>query len=92
MGLFLVTYDLTKKKPEHDYQVLWDALEGVKGVKTQFSSWLVGYDTTQKALYNYLSKSVHSDDRLMVIEIESRPNWSTGFQGTKALIDRYFPA
>jgi len=92
MGLFSVTYDLTKNKSEHDYQVLWNALSAVKGIKTQYSSWLVGRNTTQKDLYNYLRNCVHPDDRLMVIEIESRPDWCRGLEGTKALIERYFPA
>ena len=92
MPLFSVTYDLVKEDSSFDYQPLWDALGDVSGVKTQFSGWLVGYDTTQRDLYRYLRKTVDSNDRLMVIQITSRPDWSTGFKGTKAIIDRYFPA
>lgn len=92
MALFLVMYDLVKEESSLAYEPLWSALEALNGVKTQRSSWLVGYDATQRSLFDYLKPSVDGNDRLMIVEITKRPNWTIGFKGTAAIINRYFPA
>lgn len=92
MPLYHVTYDLTKNEDSDDYAELRDAIIKAGGVKTQYSAWLVGNACTLQELYSYLKPHVFEKDRLMVIQIERRPKWNTGFKGTQALIDQYFPS
>ncbi len=89
MPVFTVSYDLTKEKPEHDYQVLHDELNKLGAHKVQYSYWLVNYQGTAKQLSDLLSKYMHDDDRLWVARMH--PNkvngeeyeWTRAFKGTK---------
>jgi hypothetical protein len=69
MAVYFVTYDLTKKKPEFDYQILWDELERLNAHRTQLSAWLVSVNITAKDLLDHLKDFVHSDDRLWIVRL-----------------------
>ncbi|WP_283419963.1 hypothetical protein [Sphingopyxis sp. Geo48] len=91
MPLYLATYDLVKEQDGHDYKPLTDALKELDGVRTQWSAWLLDLSSTKAKIYRYLAQFIDENDRLMIIEIESKPVWGKAFQGTKDMIDRYFP-
>jgi CRISPR-associated endonuclease Cas2 len=69
MAIYLVAYDLTKKKPEFDYQILWDELERLGAHRTQFSAWLINADNTARELLEHLKAFVHDNDRLWIVRL-----------------------
>lgn len=87
MALFVVSYDLIKRK---DYPELTKALKDLGAVRCLLSQWLVDSDTTTKGLYDTLRPHIDDDDRLMVIRFDKKPHWSIGLKGTQAWIDARF--
>lgn len=69
MAVYFFTYDLTKKKPEFDYEVLWDELKRLGTHRTQFSAWLINVNNTPAELLDHLKQFVHSDDRLWIVRL-----------------------
>jgi CRISPR-associated endonuclease Cas2 len=69
MANHLVIYDLVNKKPEAEYQTLWDELKRLGAHRTQYSSWLVSANNTPKELVEHFQRFVHADDRIMVTRL-----------------------
>ena len=67
MGNYLVIYDLVNKKPETEYQTLWDELKRLGAHRTQY--WLLSANNTAKELVEHFKRFVHSDDRIMVTRL-----------------------
>ena len=65
MPLFIVNYDLTKRK---DYQPLWDRLSELGGRRLLLSTWAIKGNYTAAWLRDDLQQYVDSDDRLFVDE------------------------
>jgi CRISPR/Cas system-associated endoribonuclease Cas2 len=66
MSVYLLTYDLTKKKPEFDYQILWDELKRLDAVRIQESVWLLNVNNTAAELRDHFKSFTHDDDLLWV--------------------------
>jgi hypothetical protein len=90
MGVYLITYDLVKEKTGHDYEPLWAELESLGCVRTQLSAWLADLNNTQKEIYDHFLPYMDSNDRLMVLEVTKKPNWSVGLRGTKDFLEAKF--
>ena len=69
MAIYFVAYDLTKKKPEFDYEILWNELKRLGSHRTQMSAWLVNVDNTAQELIQHLKGFVHADDRLWAVKL-----------------------
>jgi hypothetical protein len=66
MTIYLLTYDLTKKKPEFDYEILWDELKRLGAVRIQESVWLLNADNTAAELRDHFVSFIHDDDLLWI--------------------------
>jgi len=89
MSCFLVSYDL-RKKEEVNYQLLWDEFKTLNGVKIQDSVYLVDLDNTQQEVLSHFTDFVHTDDRLLVAKLESRPGYTKALPGTNAWLNARF--
>jgi CRISPR-associated endonuclease Cas2 len=72
---YLVIYDLVNKKPEAEYQTLWDELKRLGAHRTQYSSWIVNLNNTAKEIVEHFKQFVHSDDRIMVTRLTGVDNY-----------------
>ena len=71
MGLFVVSYDLRKKK---DYQALWDEMERLGGHKPLLSVYYLDVDVeSASALRDHLSEFIDDDDHLIVVPFTQKP-------------------
>ena len=88
--IFLVCYDLTKKKPEFDYEVLWNELKRLDAHRVQESVWIVELSGTVKQAFDRFKRFVHGDDRLWVSSVRSNEYWYTqAYPGTNAWLGRH---
>jgi hypothetical protein len=74
MAVFLISYDL--RKPDFDYEPLYEALNKIKAKHIQDSVW--GIDTTSSAevVYDYLWQHMHNArDRLFVVTFNKEQNY-----------------
>ncbi|HXM68326.1 MAG TPA: hypothetical protein VN911_16465 [Candidatus Acidoferrum sp.] len=74
MAVFLISYDL--RKPDYNYQPLYDALDEIGAKHVQDSVW--GVDTTDEAkvVFDYLWQHVHSEkDRLFVVSFDKNGDY-----------------
>ena len=70
MSVYIVSYDL--RKPDFDYQPLYDALAVLKAKRIQKSVWGVNSSSTPKIIFEYLWQHLHSThDRIFVIPFDS---------------------
>lgn len=92
MAIYLLTYDLTKQKPEFDYEVLWEELERLGAHRTQYSVWLISNTDTARELLNHLKQFVHDDDRLWIVRLTKREgtlqyNYRNAMKGTNKWLE-----
>lgn len=88
MALFVVSYDLVKRK---DYQTLWDEFTRLGGQKVLDSMYLIELDNTSQEVVKHFSQYVDDDDRLMAIEFSEKPRFTKALVGTRAWINKHFP-
>jgi CRISPR/Cas system-associated endoribonuclease Cas2 len=68
MSFYLVSYDL--RKPDFDYQPLYDELESLDASRIQESVWVLCSKQTSEQILEALWAHVHSErDRLLVSEM-----------------------
>jgi CRISPR/Cas system-associated endoribonuclease Cas2 len=80
MGLFVVSYDLRKKK---DYQTLWDEMDRLGGHKPLLSVYFLNVDVdTASELRDHLSKFIDDDDQLIVVPFSQKPAHQMANKGT----------
>ncbi len=73
MAKYIISYDL--RKPDYDYQPLYDALAEISAVHIQDSVWAVRSDDTAEIIFGYLWQFMHNQkDRLLVVEMQEQ-NW-----------------
>lgn len=74
MSLFLITYDLIKKK---DYPSLIEALEKNSAQRIALSTWLINVkeDWTPQRLCEWLESYVDQDDRIVVARTTKTGLW-----------------
>jgi len=73
--IYLLTYDLVKKKPEFDYEILWAELKRLNAHRVQESVWLINLNNTAKEVVEHFAKFVHADDRLWVSSVRKDQHW-----------------
>ena len=74
MALYLLSYDISEKN--HDYQSLYDFLEGCKAKRILYSEWAVPWanNSTAKALADSAVQHIEKGDSLLVCELfDNRP-------------------
>jgi hypothetical protein len=69
MALYLLSYDISEK--DHDYQNLWDFLEGLEAKRILYSEWAVPWanDSSASSLLNAAIKHVMAGDNLFACEL-----------------------
>ena len=73
MSKYIISYDL--RKPDYDYQPLYDALAEISATHIQDSVWAVRSTSTAEVISDYLWQFMHNQrDRLLVVEMEEN-NW-----------------
>lgn len=87
MALFVVSYDLIKRK---DYPKLWEALGDLGAFRVLRSVWLVDYNTEADGLRSFLRQYIDEDDALLVIEFHKKPAAWKCRQGTKTWLEARF--
>ncbi len=88
MPLYLVSYDLRKKK---DYQTLWDEMERLGGHKPLRSVYFLDVNSRNAAdLRDHLKQFIDADDQLIVVEFSKRPATFRPNQGTTNWLDAKF--
>jgi hypothetical protein len=66
MAVFLLSCDL--RKPEFDYEPLYEALKAMNAEHIQDSVWRVNTSSAAEMVYKYLWRHMHSrGDRLFVV-------------------------
>lgn len=88
MALFVVSYDLVKRK---DYQTLWDAFSELGGQKVLNSMYLIELNNTAQEVVDHFSQYIDDDDRIMAIEFSKKPKFTKALSGTNAWINKHFP-
>lgn len=74
MGFYLVSYDL--RKPDYDYQPLYDELENYDATRVQESVWVLCSNQNAGQIHNVLWQHMHSsEDRLLVTQMKD--NWKS---------------
>jgi hypothetical protein len=72
MAFYIVSYDL--RKPDFDYQDLYDELDYLQATRVQDSVWVLCSDSPAKEVVDSLWAHMHNQkDRLLVAEINN--NW-----------------
>jgi hypothetical protein len=80
MAVFLISYDL--RKPDYDYQPLYEALAKANAKHVQDSIW--GLDTTSNSteVFDYFWQFMHNaKDRLLVVPFEK----ANGYKSENAM-------
>jgi len=74
MAVFIISYDL--RKPDYDYQPLYDALAKIKAKHIQDSVWGVRAGSSAGKVFDYLWQYMHNErDRLFVIPFDKAQNY-----------------
>jgi len=74
MAVFVISYDL--RKPDYDYQPLYDALDKIKAKHIQDSVWGIRTSSNAETVFNYLWQHMHNEkDRLFVITFDKEQNY-----------------
>lgn len=80
MGLFVVSYDLRKRK---DYPTLWKEMDRLGGHKPLLSVYFLNVDVDSAAdLRDHLAKFIDEDDQLIVVPFLEKPAHQKANQGT----------
>jgi len=75
MALYLISYDLIGKKTINDYETLLNELRRLGAREILYSQWVLRTESTPATIRDHLRRFMHSDDRLLVTEINS--NWAS---------------
>jgi CRISPR/Cas system-associated endoribonuclease Cas2 len=76
MSVFLVSYDL--RKPDYDYQPLYDALAKIKAKHVQDSIWGVNTASSAEVVFDYLWQHMHNEkDRLFVVPFDKEQQYKS---------------
>jgi hypothetical protein len=74
MAVFLISYDL--RKPDYDYQPLYDALKTIKAKHVQDSVWGLRTTSSAEVVFNYLWQHMHNEkDRLFVVTFDKEMDY-----------------
>ena len=76
MAVFLISYDL--RKPDYDYQPLYDALDAIKAKHVQDSVWGVRTSSSAAEVFDYLWQHMHNEkDRLFVVPFDKEQQYKS---------------
>ncbi len=76
MAVFLISYDL--RKPDYDYQPLYDALDEIGAKHIQDSVWGIDTGDSAKVLFDYLWQHMHNEkDRLFVVPFDKDADYKS---------------
>lgn len=68
MTFYLIAYDL--RKPDYDYQPLYDKLASIRATRIQESVWVVCSNRSVKDIFDSLWAHMHNErDRLLVAQM-----------------------
>jgi len=82
MAVFLISYDL--RKPDYDYQPLYDALDEIGAKHIQDSVWGVNTTDSAETVFDNLWQHLHSSkDRLFVVTFDKTKNFKANNSITK---------
>ena len=82
MAVFLISYDL--RKPDFNYQPLYDALAEIGAKHVQDSVWGVRTSSSAEEIFDYLWQHMHNQkDRLFVVTFEKEKNYKANNSITK---------
>lgn len=74
MAVFLISYDL--RKPDYNYQPLYEALDKIKAKHVQDSVWGVRTTSSAEVVFNYLWQHMHNKmDRLFVVPFDKENDY-----------------
>lgn len=73
--IYLFSYDLMKKKPEFDYEVLWAELKRLKAFRVQESVWLINLTNSAKEVVEHFQGFVHANDKLWASSVRKGEHW-----------------
>jgi CRISPR/Cas system-associated endoribonuclease Cas2 len=74
MVVFIISYDL--RKPDYDYQPLYDALDEIEAKHIQDSIWAVRTDSSAIQIFDYLWRYMHNEkDRLFVVPFDKAKSY-----------------
>ncbi|MCD9096203.1 hypothetical protein [Luteimonas fraxinea] len=86
MGLFVVSYDLIKRK---EYQPLWDEMKRLGGHKPVESVYLLNLNLdSASAVRDHFKTFIDEDDLLIVAKFVGKPSFLKAKSGTNAWIDK----
>jgi hypothetical protein len=76
MAVFIVSYDL--RKPDFNYQPLYDALDEIGAKHVQDSIWGVDTSSSAASVFDYLWQYLHNErDRLFVITFDKKADYKS---------------
>jgi CRISPR/Cas system-associated endoribonuclease Cas2 len=76
MAVFLISYDL--RKPDFDYDPLYDALAKIKAKHVQDSVWGVRTTLSAEKIFDYLWQHMHNEkDRLFVVPFDKEQEYKS---------------
>ena len=82
MAVFLISYDL--RKPDFDYQALYNELDSLKAKHVQDSVWGIRTDLSAQKVFDALWQHMNNEqDRLLVITFDSTQNYQSKNAMTK---------
>lgn len=74
MAVFLISYDL--RKPDYNYEPLYEALAKIKAKHVQDSVWGVSTTSSAKVVAEYLWQHMHNErDRLFVVPFDKASDY-----------------
>jgi len=82
LKLYLVSYDLIK--PGRNYQPLYDELARLGAKRVLASEWILRNSSSAYDILVHLVKSIDSNDRMIVNELNSNCAWFNTGDITKA--------
>lgn len=76
MAVYIISYDL--RKPDYDYQPLYEALDKIKAKHLQDSVWGVHTSSNAAQVFDYLWQHMHNEkDRLFVIPFDKEQEYKS---------------
>jgi len=88
MAIYVFAYDLVKKKPEFDYEILWAELKRLGAHRVQESLWIVNLANSAKEVAEHFGRYMHSDDRIWVSSVRRGEHWyKNAMAGTNSWLE-----
>jgi len=81
LAIFILSYDLVKKKTEFDYEILWSELKRIGAHRVQESHWLLNLANTAKEVVEHFQGYVHADDKLWASTARKDQYWFRNANG-----------